>query len=294
MESSLDTLADLLRRPEFHAGLLAGLAAWLVVYTLSPRRYGWGVALSAATIIGVHVSVGQRLGTATGLTLLTLGGALLSRSRDSSYQKPLSWLIIGLGATVTTVRGGLPGALWIQFLAPVMIVVSGFWMSRWGNLPQRRLLGPLVAITVFGIWSTVPDTDTARILLGAAIPLLFATLPSTGLRLSAAGAFPLAGIVVWVAATGGEGRHASIVGAWACVGILMLLPLLRSRAGRIGPGVVLGGHALLVVISARIFGLWQDAAFASLGVLITAAVAYSILRVLSDHTDAPNSTSITR
>lgn len=288
---SLDTLADLLRRPQFHAGLLAGLAAWLVVYTLSPKRYGWGVALSAATIIGVHVSVGQRLGTALGLALLAVGGALL-RSRDSSNQNLLPWLIIGLGAIVTTVRGGLPGNLWVQFLAPVMIFVSGFWMSGWGNLPQRRLLGPLVAITAFGIWSTVPDTDTARVLLGAAIPLLFATLPSTGLRLSAAGAFPLAGIIVWVAATGGEGRHASIVGAWACVGVLMLLPLLRSKAGRIGPGVILGGHALLVVISARLFGLWEDALFASLGVLIAAAVAYSILRVLSDHTDAASSTSI--
>lgn len=289
---SLDTLADLLRRPQFHAGLLTGLAAWLVVYTLSPRRYGWGVALSAATIIGVHVSVGQRLGTALGLTLLAVGGVLLG-GRDNSNQNLLPWLIIGLGAIVTTVRGGLPGTLWIQFLAPVMIIVSGYWMSGWGNLPQRQLLGPLVAITAFGIWSTVPDTDTARVLLGAAIPLLFATLPSTGLRLSAAGAFPLAGLIVWVAATGGEGRHASIVGAWACLGVLMILPLLRSKAGRIGPGVVLGGHALFVVVAARLFGLWQEALFASLGVLIAAAGAYSILRVVSDHTDANSSTSIT-
>ncbi len=74
----------------------------------------------------------------------------------------------------------------------------------------------------------------------------------------------------------------------------MLLPLLRSKAERIGPGVVLGGHVLLVVFSARLFGLWQEALFASLGVLIVAAVAYSILRVLSDHTDAASSTSITR
>lgn len=293
MNSSIATFIDLLSRPQFHAGLLAGLAAWLVVHTLSPRRYGWGVALSAATIIAVHVSVGQRLGTAVGLTLLAVGGALL-RSRDSSNQNLLPWLIIGLGALLTTVRGGLPGTLWIQFLAPVVIVVSGFWMSDWENLPQRRLLGPLVAITAFGIWSTVPDTDTARVLLGAAIPLLFATLPSTGLRLSAAGAFPVAGIVVWVAATGGEGRHASIVGAWACVGILMLLPLLRSKARQIRPGVVLGSHALLVVISARLFGLWEDAAFASVGVLVTAGASLLILNLLARHADATSSTPITR
>lgn len=290
---SLDTLADLLHRPQFHAGLLSGLVAWLVVYTLSPKRYGWGVALSAATIIGVHVSVDQRLGTATGLTLLAIGGALLSRAGRPS-QDLLPWLIIGVGAIVTTVRGGLPGTTWIQFTAPVLIVVFGFWMSGWGNLPQRRLLGPLFAITAFGIWSTVPDTDTARVLLGAAIPLFFATLSSVGLRLSVAGAFPLAGIVVWVAATGGEARQASIVGAWACIGILLLLPLLRSKAEKIRKGVILGSHILLVVISARLFGLWEDALFASLGVLVTAGVAYLMLRVLSDHKDAASSTSITR
>lgn len=290
---SLDTLADLLRRPQFHAGLLSGLAAWLVVYTLNPKRYGWGLALSAATIIGVHVSVDQRLGTATGLALLAIGGALLSRM-DRSDQDLLAWLIIGVGAIVTTVRGGLPGTMWIQFTAPILIVIFGFSMSGWGNLPQRRLLGPLFAITAFGIWSTVPDTDTARVLLGAAIPLLFATLSSFGLRLSFAGAFPLAGVVVWVSATGGETRHASIVGAWACIGILMLLPLLRSKAGQIRSGVILGSHALLVVVSARLFGLWENTLFASLGVLVTAGVAYLILRTLAGQVHAPKSSFLDR
>lgn len=297
MTSSIATFIDLLGGPEFHIGLLLGVAAWLAVYTLSPRGYGWGIALTGATIIGVNVGVDQRLGTAAGLALLAVGGFLLTRSVGESDQSPLPWLIIGIGATVTTVRGGLPSTLWIQFFSPVLIIVFGYWISGWGDLPQRRLLGPLLAISAFGIWSTVPDTNTARVLLGAAVPLSLATLPSAGLRLSAAGAFPLAGLVVWVAATGGAGRHASIVGAWACIGILMLLPLLSLKAAQIHPRVVLGGHVLLVVICARLLGLWEDALFAFLGVLVAYGTTSLILRALADQAgtrSSPSSTAVLR
>lgn len=294
MESSLDTLADLLRRPEFHTGLIAGIVGWVVVRTLSTRGLGWGISLAAATIVGVNVIVAQRLSTAAGLALLAVGGGLLERNQDRPDAAPLPWLIIVAGAILTTVRGGLPETTWIQFLAPVLIVASGYWMAGWASLPQRQLLGPLVAVTAFGIWSTVPDTDIARILLGAAIPLAFATVTARGLRLSAVGAFPLAGTLIWVAATGGEGRHASIVGAWACVGILVLLPLLASRAAQISPWVVTGSHMLLVLVSARIFGLWESAGPAAVGVAAAIGLAYMGLVAFTDQPGVTNPTSMER
>lgn len=292
MGTSLDTIADLLTRPQFHAGLLAGLAAWIVVRAMSVRGRGWGLGVSAATIIGVNVSVDRRLSTTAGLVLLALGGALLERERKDPDQSPLPWFVIGVGAVVTTLRGGLPGTMWIQFAVPVLIVLAGYWMSTWAALPQRRLLGPLMAITAFGIWTTVPDTDSARVLLGAALPLALGTLPREGLRLSPAGSFPLAGVLMWVAATGGEGRHGSIVGAWACIGILLLLPLLAERARRLPGWLVIGAHVLLVFISSRVFGLWETGTAAALGVLTTIGGLFLLLVVLADGPDRPANTPV--
>lgn len=274
METSLETLVDLLTRPQFQAGLLAGLAAWIVIQTFSPRGRGWGIALSAATILGVNITVDRRLSTTVGLALLAIGGFLLDRNRAESDPGPAPWILIAVGAVMATLRGGLPGTLWVQFAAPTVIIFFGYWISAWNELPQRRIAGPLVFITAFGIWSTVPDTESARVLTGAVIPLSLATVSARGMRLSTAGALPLAGILVWVAATGGEARHASIIGAWACVGLLVLLPLLGEMARRLPEWLVIGVHALFILVSSRVFGLWETAFPATIGVAVVAGIVY--------------------
>lgn len=292
METSLDTIADLLTRPQFHAGILAGLAAWIVVRILSASSRGWGLALSGATIVGVNISIDRRLSTTAGLVLLAVGGVLLERWQNDPDRSPLPWFLIGLGAVLTTLRGGLPGTMWIQFAAPVLIVAIGYWMSVWSVLPQRRLLGPMMAITAFGIWTTVPDTDSARVLLGAALPLAIGSLPREGhLKLSLAGSFPLAGALIWVAATGGEARHGSIVGAWACLGLVLLLPLLAERARRLPGWLVIGAHVLLVFITSRVYGMWETGAAAAAGVLATTAAVYLLLATLAGDTERSPSTN---
>lgn len=290
MEASLDTVVDLLSRPQFHAGILAGIAAWIVVRTLSTSGRGWGVALSAATIVGINVSIDRRLSTSAGLVLLAAGGVLLERGRDDPDHSPLPWFVLGVGAVLTTLRGGLPETMWIQFAAPVLLLAVGYWMSVWGVLPHRRLVGPLMAITAFGIWATVPDTDSARVLLGASLTLAIATLPREGhLRLSPAGSFPLAGTLIWVAATGGEARHGSIIGAWACVGLLLILPLLTERVKGLPGWLVVGAHVLLIFISSRLFGMWETGASAAAGVLVTSGSFYLLLAFLAgDPERSPN------
>jgi hypothetical protein len=141
----------------------------------------------------------------------------------------------------------------------------------------------MIAISAFGIWVTVPETETARALLGAAIPLAVGTLPPIRARLGYAGAFALAGLLVWVVATGGEARPGSIIGGWACIGAIAILPHYNPP-----PRTLVGGkrvltvllHGLLVLVASRVIGLWESgptALIAVLGVFVGVYVALGLL-----------------
>lgn len=300
MTSSLNTLLDLLTRTEFIGGLVAGTAAilFIVVVGLGKTGSGWGVALAAATVSAVFATFGRRLGLTVGLVGLLVGGWLLERESDTDdaggLTTPLAWAALVGGAVGATIRGGLPGDFWIQFIVPTFILIFGYWLRFWRSLPQHALVGPLFLITAFGVWTTVPETETARILLGASLPLSIATLPWIDLRVAGTGSFVVAATLSWIAADGGATRPGAIVGALGSAGVLLLLPLLGSRAKRVGFATVVAAHILLVVVSARVFGLWEDAVFASVGVVAMFSLVLAGLHAVSrigadDDVESPTS-----
>lgn len=282
---SVETFLDLFTRSQFQVGVVAGVLALFLLGVLAPGRIGWGSAASAAAIVGIQLTVGRRIGVTVGLITLGVGGTLLDRQeRDTrAILQLLGWAIIASGAIVTTVRGGLSATPWIQISTPMVVIFTGYWLASWGHLPRRRLLGPLFAITAFGIWSTIPNTDSARVLLGVSLPLVLATLPTSGARISAMGAFPLAGLMAWIAADGGDLRHGSIVGSWACVGLLVLLPMIVGKTEAPRPSLMLFTHALFVLVASRVFGLWETALSAALGVVALVSACYLLLSNLRRH-----------
>ena len=273
MPQELLTLADLLTRPEFLAGLGAGALATVgVAAARRPEGRGWGLALTAATLVGLSLTVGQRLSLVVGLVLLAAGGWLLDRPGPSTGQ-PYNpgWPLIVAGAILVALRGGLSDLVWPWVVGPVVIVGFGSALGLWRTGPHRHLLGPMVLVTAFGIWATVPNTDTARVLLGASTPLALATVRPIAARIGPAGAFALAGLLVAIAIDGGQTRPASIVGAWASIGLLALLPLTVVVTGtkpRLSGAGVLVGHALLVLVASRVVGLRHDALPAAAGVVV--------------------------
>lgn len=106
-------------------------------------------------------------------------------------------------------------------------------------LPQGTYQGPLVLMTAFGIWATVPENNSARVLLAASILLALATGLGMDARLTSAGAFAFSGLVAWIGATRAEALHGAIIGALACFGILVLLPAFTYDAGRVQPRTLL-------------------------------------------------------
>ena len=104
----------------------------------------------------------------------------------------------------------------------------------------------------------MPDTDLARLLLGVSLPLAVGTLPPVSAALTMPGSFALAGVLAWLPTLGGESRPASIVGAWASIGMIVLIPvatLLWPRR-RVTTLSMFALHAVVTLVAARVIGLW--------------------------------------
>jgi hypothetical protein len=287
---SFETLVDLLTRPEFLTGLVVGCIALGLLYLVrseGTRAGWWGLSVAATAGLVIELIGTRRLSVVAGWALLALGGWLFDREDQNSI---LGWIPIGIGAVLISWRGGFHSA-WVVVATPIAAVTIGYALSMWSKRLPHTLIGPMFAVTAFGIWVTVPETEMARILLGVSLPLAIATLEPIGARISAAGAFALAGVVVWLVATGGEARGASIIGGWASTGALVVLPFVTAGGRRLverRPWLVFGLHAVLVFICARVIGLWIAPGWALLAVAAVGAVTYFGLGLLlSQGTDAP-------
>jgi len=175
--------------------------------------------------------------------------------------------------------------------------VLGALLSTWSTSTKLEWLGPLFAITAFAVWTTVPDTELARLLLGVSLPLALATLRPVSAGLTSAGAFALAGVFAWIPALGGESRPASIIGAWASIGMIALIPFAAALwPDRESPGLVSSFvlHSVLVLIAARVIGLWVWAVPAAFAALALYAAALAIVYALGMRTPASDRTDARR
>ncbi len=294
MQQSLETLTDLLTRTDFHTGLITGLVALVVLVAFlkfgAARFASWGVFLATAGVVGIHLHIGRRLSLILALIAVGVGGWLLDRASshpDRRVLQALAWVSVVFGAIIFSTRSGLPDILWVRISAPIVLVLAAVALRKWGEAERREYLGPMFLISAFGIWTTVPATESARILLGAAIPMALGTLRPIGARIYGPGAFALTGLAVWLVARGGEPRPASIIGGWACLGILVAFPLLVRLKPRVEIEMWKVGvaHAITVLVAARIIGLQESTGVALAGVTILVVVLVVIGLALRPRTE---------
>ena len=284
MRESVSTFFDLLTRPEFLMGLAFGIIGFVVLAALSVGRdaRGWGLILVTPLVIGIQIEEGTAPALTTAVILMAIGGGLrgvaLHTSSRRGWLVPAWVLILAGGVFSTSLALEYSNRLFVPATFGVAIGI-GWALSTWEDGPHRIALGPMFAISAFGIWTTVPDTDLARILIGISVPMAFATLPPFSVRISGAGAFALAAALAWLPLWGGDQRTGSVVGAWACIGMIELLPVaLRMLPGlRIAMWQLVGLHIGVVLVSARVIGLWDRATVAAVGV---AALCAGILGVV--------------
>jgi hypothetical protein len=205
----------------------------------------------------------------------------------------------GVGALAAT--GAVPASLETP-LTPVVAgaAAAGALLADFDRRRRDGLALPLLAVSLAGVWATVPDVESAVVVLGAALPPALLGWPSPLARnnqvsLGVAGALASAGLLVWVVATDGAGRPGSMVGGLACLGVLGVEPLARRLGGRGSGGPPLpapplaAAHLALVVVAARIVGRQETVAAALPLALVALAVAVALAvlalrRIAAAHT----------
>lgn len=258
-----------------------------------------GLLLAAAAVVALSRRFDLPDDLVPGLALLGIAGGLAAtaarRFRAAGVfglvlAVPGGWLVSG-STDVTGPRSRL--------LAVAVIAAAAALVASADHSLRHRALGPvLMALSVAGIYATVPDTERAIVFLGAAMPIALLGWPWAGASLGRAGAYAVVGLAAWVALTDGAARASSVVGSVACLGVLAVEPLIRvlrrsqrgsprhqtspPSAWQLGAGVVLA-HLAAVMFASRVAGFRTSTVEAVLlAVLGLGALAVLSLRLLTD------------
>ena len=239
---------------------LAGSVTALVLVALSRRR-----DKNAIPVAGILITSGAVLALSyirpiprsllLGLAFLAIAGFVSSWAKR---RVPSGIAFAVPGAYIIAFGSDIPVRPWVLWLVFGAIVLGSVLAANfdWRHM-DSGLVALLLAMTLGGVFLTVPDTEGILVLLGAAVPVLTLAWPRPLVRLGF-GAFPLIGILMWVIAWGGRGRESSIVGAVACLGVLLVEPVeARLKRRSLPPPAVAITviHVVLLLIVARIAGV---------------------------------------
>lgn len=229
----MTAVADLITGTPFLWGAGAGLVGLLLSYGLRKRSPDWGLVWGAGVVIAF---------VATGLLR---GGVAGSGPRGAST--PLWQVAITLLAALFAAYG-------IQRLKPS-------WVGAIA-----------LAVTIAGIWATVPDTERAAVLVGVTAAVAWAWWPAEWATPRVAGSVVVGLLLAWVALRGGVGRETGWIGA---VGSMSMLGWSAFALPEAPPGLILAGHVALVAVWSRWAGLSTSSLTAlAIGVSASLAVAF--------------------
>ena len=294
------TVRDLFDKPEFGnaAGWALGLGVVGLFVGLLWRRV-WrrpapvaGLIVAAAFAFSFHYSIGIPNNVERGLWLLAAAGVVTGFL--AALWHPLIILGIGFalpGATLLTKDTGLlVHPHWVKTLVVATVVVGGTLVADFDRRYRDRGWAPaMFAVSAVGLYFTVPDTERAMLLLGAALPVLLLGWPFPLASLGAVGAYPCVGALAWVAAFDGRGRLSAIVAGVACLGLFAAEPI--ARVIRLsGPGVLAAlprkwwvaiavgaGQLVFVAVAGRLAGMRSEVKTAVAIVAMEMAVAVVLL-----------------
>jgi hypothetical protein len=270
------SLNEIIDRPEFRAGLRWGFALTALVAVVGILSL-WlfrrpapvaGLIVAVALVKGMTERGGLPTNVTFGLVYLAVAG--LSTEVLASLWRPLVFTGIFFalpGALLLTTNTGLPDVSWVAPLVVFTVVVGGTLVADFDRRHHERGWSVVMyAVSVVGVYFTVPDTERALVLLGASLPILLLGWP-LALASLGVGSYPAVGALAWIAAVEGLGRRSSVVGAVACLGLFVVEPLSRlvklgastifdvlpRRSSVIVP--VVAAHLALVFVASRVAGV---------------------------------------
>lgn len=219
-------------------GLVAGSVALLIALGSSllwRRRLpqgvpGGGVLFALAGLVAISMTRIVPVGVWWGVGILAVGGAATRFIRP----RWTAILLAAPGALLISAESVVAGAEWVRWFTLGVVLAGSTLASRFVTRAVAAQRAPvLFALFTVGVFLAVPDTEEALIVLGVAAPLALLSLPFNRVVFGAAGVYATVGLASWVIGQGGIGRPASIIGASACLGLLVVDPVARwLRADR--------------------------------------------------------------
>jgi hypothetical protein len=256
----------------FVVAAVGTLVVWLRARRFEVEPGIWFVVVVAtfAGLRAAHRLPDPLLGA---VLVLALGEHL---ARDHSMRARTVALAPGavvLGASVPEVWPA-----WIRIVAMIGALAGGV-LGVDADRRAPRLVPLLLAVGAVGVYLCVPDTEAPKAMLGA---LLAAAVLGLEPRLRhRCGVAAVVGLFVWVSAYGGLGRAGSVVGALACLGVVLLIPIVRwSTTNRVHVALLVAVQAGLVLYLSRVAGLERSGWSALLLAIPAFAVAWSVLVLL--------------
>jgi len=221
-------------------GLVIGIVVCLVWRHLRRRRrHGSAprpIAIAGLLFAGAALAGYQRtghlvVGLAVAVALLAVGGLISDLARLPLVPR---MLLAVPGAIVLAERSALPDPGWVRVFVAFVTVVGAGLVADLDRRNAQSGLGPvMLAVTMFGLYESVPDPDFALLLVGAALPLVLLGWPVPLARVGGSGAAAASGFLAWAAAVGGRGLLSAVVAGTACLGLFVIEPvahlLLRRR-----------------------------------------------------------------
>lgn len=275
----LQTIFDLLAKPEFWTGALLGLAGagLLFVSTSLAERLmaGWGLVFALAVLSAVAIRFDGDSSLLMPFVVIVAVGLVVDVAYSSSLGRAgLAIKVVAWGLATATVWfvsvGVVDEPSWAPFGLAVAVVALGAGLWGLGRTSESDLAGPLLAIAVAGAWVTVPETGMLVVMLGAALPMGLVTLRPVGGRASVAGALGLAALFSWLVLDGGLARAWTIEASWAAAALIPLTALiLRYDVARPGRLLILVTQLVYVAVITRV----ADHTESAMVVLVASAVA---------------------
>ena len=300
-DGNLDCNLSVVQLPEFSAGIWAAVLAMvcgLVSATLC-RRAGVQLPIPVAGVLIVvsaamaFLYTGHLLpGLATALILLLLCGVLAERSAASVVGRAL---LLAPGAAILATLPALSPLVpvWVLLLLGTVTALGGALVADADRYAREFGAGPVcLAVTVVGVYLTVPDSHLALVLLPLILAVALLAWPVVLLRLGAGGSGAVVGLLLFVVVVGGRGRLSAVIGGTACLGLLVAEPLARAlRGGRsvldrlpaTPTSAVMIGLAQLgvVLLVSRVAGLRPDVTSSAVIAGGTLVAAVGVLAVLA-------------
>lgn len=288
--TELDAVATAELSHALRIGLVTAGAAALVGVAWRQVRSGAapaaGVLLAGAVLFAVGTRYDVPAEVIVSVVVLAAAGTLLD-------VRPRTWpLVVAVGAAAgwaVADVGGLESDGWRAAVA-VGVGVGGTLVAlfdrRWRSVAFAT---PLLVISTIGVYYTVPDTERAVLLLGAALPYALLAWPIPLAALGGGGAMATVGVMAWVVTVDGAARESAVLGGLATVGLLALEPLarlivpdgrsaitlLRGRTGALAAAAA--AHLGFVFVASRVAGLEDDARRAVSILAVTAVAGLALL-----------------